>query len=62
MTREDAIKTISELKRETNDSWYEEVYGMAIEALNEQRDKIDCKHCVYMNPKICDCDNFVCKK
>lgn len=33
MTKEEAIKTIRELKRETNDSWYEEVYDMAIEAL-----------------------------
>ena len=36
MTREEAIKTIRELKRETNDSWYEEVYDMAIEALKAQ--------------------------
>lgn len=33
MTREDAIKTIRELWRETNDSWYEETYKMAIKAL-----------------------------
>ena len=33
MTREEAIKTIRELWRETNDSWYEETYKMAIEAL-----------------------------
>lgn len=37
MTREDAIKTIQELKRETNDNWYKEVYDMAIEALKEQK-------------------------
>ena len=36
MTREEAIKTIRELKRETNDNWYEEVYVMAIEALKAQ--------------------------
>ena len=34
MKREDAIKTLRELWRETNDSWYEEVYKMAIEALS----------------------------
>ena len=33
MTREDAIKTLKELWRETNDPWYEEVYNMAIKAL-----------------------------
>lgn len=33
MTREEAIKTLRELWRETNDPWYEEVYNMAIEAL-----------------------------
>ena len=38
MTREDAIKTLKELRRETNDSWYEEVYNMAINAL-----EADCK-------------------
>ena len=37
MTREEAMKTIRELKRETNDSWYEEVYDMAIEALKAQQ-------------------------
>lgn len=35
MTREEAIKTLHELWRETNDSWYEEVFRMAIEALSE---------------------------
>jgi rubrerythrin len=33
ITREEAIKTLHELWRETNDSWYEEVFRMAIEAL-----------------------------
>lgn len=33
MTREEAIKTLRELWRETNDHWYEETYNMAIEAL-----------------------------
>jgi len=33
MTRKDAIKTLKELRRETNDYWYEEVYNMAIKAL-----------------------------
>lgn len=35
MTREEAIKTLQELWRETNDSWYEETYNMAIEALKQ---------------------------
>lgn len=34
MTKEEAIKTLRELWRETNDTWYEEVYNMAIEALS----------------------------
>lgn len=38
MRVEDAIKTLKELWRETNDSWYEEVYEMAINAL-----EVDCK-------------------
>ena len=37
MTREDAIKTLKELWRETNDPWYEEVYSMAIDALEADR-------------------------
>jgi rubrerythrin len=36
MTREEAIKTLHELWRETNDSWYEEVFRMAIEALHDR--------------------------
>lgn len=36
MTREEAIKTLRELWRETNDPWYEEVYNMAIEALQTE--------------------------
>ena len=35
MTREEAIKTLRELWRETNDHWYEETYSMAIEALEQ---------------------------
>ena len=35
MTKEEAIKTLRELWRETNDSWYEETYNMAIEALEQ---------------------------
>ena len=35
MTNEEAIKTLRELWRETNDTWYEEVYNMAIEALSD---------------------------
>ena len=37
MTKEDAIKTLKELRRETNDPWYEEVYSMAIDALEADR-------------------------
>lgn len=37
MTREDAIKTLKELWRETNDPWYEEAYNMAINALEADR-------------------------
>lgn len=40
MTREEAIKTLRELQRETNDHWYEETYNMAIEAL-EQMPSVD---------------------
>ena len=36
MNKEVAIKTLRELWRETNDSWYEEVYKMAIEALSAE--------------------------
>lgn len=36
MTKAEAIKTLRELWRETNDSWYEEAYNMAIEALKER--------------------------
>ena len=36
MTKAEAIKTLRELWRETNDSWYEEAYNMAIEALEER--------------------------
>lgn len=36
MTREEAIKTLRELWRETYDSWYESVYVMAIEALQRE--------------------------
>lgn len=36
MTNQEAIKTLRELWRETNDSWYEEVYVMAISALEKQ--------------------------
>lgn len=36
ITREEAIKTLKELWRETNDQWYEETYKTAIKALSEQ--------------------------
>lgn len=36
MTRKEAIKTLQELWRETNDSWYEETYNMAIKALEQE--------------------------
>ena len=41
MTREEAIKTLQELWRETNDSWYEEAYDMAIEALSAEAEFAD---------------------
>lgn len=37
MTREEAIKTLKELWRGTNDQWYEETYAMAIEALQAEQ-------------------------
>ena len=36
MDNQEVIKTLRELRRETNDSWYEEVYSMAISALEKQ--------------------------
>ena len=36
VTRKEAIKTLRELWRETNNPWYEEVYNMAIEALSAE--------------------------
>lgn len=36
MTRQEAIKTLQELWRETNDPWYEETYNMAIKALEQE--------------------------
>lgn len=42
MTNEEAIKTLRELWRETNDTWYEEVYNMAIEALKAKTEWIPC--------------------
>ena len=36
ISRKEAIKTLQELWRETNDSWYEEVYNMAIESLSAE--------------------------
>ena len=36
MTNEEAIKTLHELWRETNDSWYEEAFRIAVEALKKQ--------------------------
>lgn len=40
MTREEAIKTLRELWRETNDPWYEEVYNMAIEVLSDHSGEV----------------------
>ena len=63
MTRENAIKTLKELWRETNDSWYEEVYNMAINALEADRkdepqtdihDLTDCDFCKDRNCKDCE--------
>lgn len=47
MTREEAIKTLNELLRETNDPWYEEVYNMAIEALSAE--PIYCNECKHQD-------------
>lgn len=49
MNKEVAIKTLRELWRETNDSWYEEVYKMAIEAL--QTNVVRCKDCKHRDEK-----------
>lgn len=49
MTREEAIKTLHELWRETNDSWYEEVYNMAIEALQAEYE--DYEHATLVDIK-----------
>ena len=52
MTKEDAIKTLKELWRETNDPWYEEVYSMAIDALEADRKtepQTDCDNCMYLH-------------
>ena len=38
MTNNEAIKTLHELWRTTNDTWYEKVYEMAINALTAQPD------------------------
>lgn len=48
ISREEAIKTLRELWRETNDIWYEEVYNMAIEALQAEPktgELVRCKDC-----------------
>ena len=46
MTREEAIKTLKELWRETNDPWYEEVYNMAINALEvDYKTEPSCDTC-----------------
>lgn len=67
MTKKEAIKTLRELWRETNDSWYENVYDMAIEAL--QTDLVQCKDCKHRETDDCpmyweewlvieDCDGY----
>ena len=53
MNKEVAIKTLRELWRETNDSWYEEVYKMAIEAL--QTDIVKCENCMHQD----ECEEVV---
>lgn len=65
MTREEAIKTLRELWRETNDTWYEEVYNMAIEALTDRPTGMwvdkggysECSECgeVAQKVELCDC-------
>ena len=61
MKRKEAIKTLQELWRETNDSWYEEALDMAIEALQfvehfdllkeyqSLQEVVMCKDCRYAN-------------
>ena len=41
MTNNEAIKTLHELWRTTNDTWYEKVYEMAINALTAQPETHD---------------------
>lgn len=53
MIREEAIKTLRELWRETNDSWYENVYNMAIESL--QTEPIRCEECKHQD----ECEEVV---
>ena len=46
MNGEEAIKTLHELRRETNDSWYKKAYNMAIEALSADKvEVVRCKDC-----------------
>ena len=52
MTRKDAIKTLKELWRETNDPWYEEVYNMAINALKADRNTEPPKDLVKESPSL----------
>ena len=69
MNKAEAIKTLQELWRETNDSWYEETYKMAIEALSERTgewifEKTDeykrtyCSVCGGSAPFICVSDDY----
>ena len=60
MTREEAIKTLHELWRETNDPWYEEVYNMAIESLTRQQGEwifnpTDAIDLMFAKPKCSKC-------
>ena len=60
MTRKDAIKTLRELWRETNNPWYEEVYNMAIEALSERTGEWifnpkDAIELMFTKPKCSEC-------
>ena len=64
MTTREAVFKLIEYRRmlERNSEIDAEPFDMAIEALKAQRDEIDCKYCVYINPRTCECDNFICKK
>ena len=50
MTTQDVLKTLRELRRETNDPWHEETYDKAIAALKKQIPKRAIKNDPIINP------------